>query len=406
MSALQLIQHMANSGDHFDEFEAHTRLKHLILRTYLQAWARKMLLRVGADDRVIVIDACAGSGRDEAGNVGSPVIAAQEAAMAAAQVSKMRGRPAIVETVAIEKDSKRFSSLRQYLKPFGSNAKVLRGELIDHLPSLLAEAGNTPILCFIDPFGVEPLRAEIVESILQRPQCEVLILFHDQACLRHFGAAASAAAAELPGELDLFAGMQQASRPLSAAEARSSAARTITAERAEVILDGAFGTLNWRARIAAASAGGRRAAFLQLYEELLTSSGAAHVLSIPMRNHANQHVYHLIHGSRSVHGYAAMKEAVSSALNKTDLSIPATSTMRFAISSNLRRIADEILLVFEGKTVPWTSVGEGGFGPLRDYVLEKTAAYPHELKELQGLLKPYRNSGQKIVFTFPAIGAD
>lgn len=323
--------------------------------------------------------------------------------MAAAQVTRMRGVPVIVETIAIEKDKRRFSSLQQALKPFGAPATVLRGELIAHLPSLLADAGNTPILCFIDPFGVEPLRAEIVRSILQRPLCEVLILFHDQACLRHFGAAASVAAAILPVEPDLFSGIPDEPKAPTAAEARSMAARTITAERAEEILDGAFGSLDWRATIAAASAGGRRSAFLQLYEEFLLSAGAAHVLSIPMRNDANQHVYHLIHASRSVHGYVTMKEAVSTALNKTDLPTPATSTMRFAISSNLKRIADEILREFAGKTVPWTTANEEGFGPLRDHVLQSTDAFPHDLKELQQLLKPYKKAGQKVVFTFPAI---
>ncbi|MGN6459047.1 MAG: hypothetical protein ACTHLV_23055, partial [Achromobacter mucicolens] len=36
--------HVAQSKNHFDEFEAHTLLKHTVLKAYLQTWARKMLL--------------------------------------------------------------------------------------------------------------------------------------------------------------------------------------------------------------------------------------------------------------------------------------------------------------------------------------------------------------------------
>ena len=43
---------------HFDELGTHTQLKHLILGRYIEAWVRKLLLRDGAGDKVLLIDAC------------------------------------------------------------------------------------------------------------------------------------------------------------------------------------------------------------------------------------------------------------------------------------------------------------------------------------------------------------
>ena len=392
---------MANSDDHFEEFEAHTRLKHLILETYLKAWVRKLLLRKGAGRRVIYIDACAGTGQDDVGNAGSPVIAAREAAIAADQVSEMRGYPVQVLTVAVEKKPAHFRELQLVLAQFGENARAIEGELVDHLDALLHEAANDPILCFVDPFGVKPLRASVIRAILDRPQGEVFVLFADQACLRHFGAASAADAAAAPPIPDLFSqGERRASVP-RAESTKSSDALAITAKTAEEILDAAFGEVPWRERIARVPQSARRKEFVRLYEEFLRGCDAPYVLSIPMRNTENQHVYYLIHASRSVHGYVTMKDAVSSALRQSELGERATNTMRFAIRSILPAVVQDIMTRFAGRTVPWTTAGPDG-GPLRDYVLQQTPVFPHEVPELHGLLKPRKvTEVRAIVYRFP-----
>lgn len=389
------------SRNHFDEFEPHTRLKHLILKTYLQAWARKLLLRPGAGNKVFFVDACAGRGMDDVGNHGSPVIAANEARIVEAQLAA-GGRDVEVHTIAIEKRAGHYRRLAEVLAPF-DRARAIRGELVDHLPAILNAAGTDPILCFIDPFGLEPLRIEVVRAILDRPHCEVFALFADQACLRHFGAASAAEDATEPTEPDLFsaAGITEAAPHPDDLEA--SEALAITAERAIEILDSAFGDSHWLERIRGTPERGRRAEFLRMYEEVLRGCGAPFVLSIPMRNDNNQHVYHLVHASKSANGYVAMKEAVSSALNHTDLDGRATDTIRFAIRSNLSSIASEIRTRFSGHSVPWTTASEDGYGPLRDYVLQNTPAFPHEIKELHEKLRAFRAPGKKIVYVFPEI---
>ena len=61
---------MTRSDDHFEKFAAHSRYKHLILKTYFQAWLPKLALRPGASQVLCYVDACAGRGADEAGNDG------------------------------------------------------------------------------------------------------------------------------------------------------------------------------------------------------------------------------------------------------------------------------------------------------------------------------------------------
>lgn len=394
---------MVDSGDHFAEFDPHTRLKHLILEAYVSSWAFKMLLRPGASDKVYIIDACAGAGMDEEGNHGSPVIAAVEAASTRAKVREMSGRPVDVITIAIEKEAVEFRSLEQNLAPFAPHARALRGELRNHLPTLLKEIGDAPILCFIDPFGVEPLRADVVRAILGRKYCEVFVLLHDQGCLRHYGAASSVEPDKDFGAVDLFAGVAEspALRPLTPRQEASERARQVTAARAVEILDAAFDVIPWRERLEASSQAERRAEFVRMYKDFLTDCGAPYVLPIPIRNNANQHVYHLIHASHSASGLKTMKQAVSSALNKTDLDPTATDTIRFAIRSPLKKIVADLAARFAGLVMPWTTPNVDGLLPLSDYVLIETPVFPHELADLKELLKPFKQKGRSLIYQFP-----
>jgi three-Cys-motif partner protein len=394
---------MVDSEDHFDEFEPHTRLKHLILKAYVASWAFKMLLRPGAGDKVYFIDACAGAGMDEQGHHGSPVIAAVEAAVARSKVREMTQRPVEVVTIAIEKEAPEFRSLEANLAPFAPRARALRGELRNHLPALLEEIGDSPILCFIDPFGVEPLRAQVVRAILQRRHCEVFVLLHDQGCLRHYGAVSSIELDEDSGSTDLFGVLEGRlePKPLTARQEASELARQVTAARAVEILDAAFDVIPWRMRLEASPHAKRRAEFVHMYKDLLADCGARYVLPIPIRNNGNQHVYHLIHASHSASGLMAMKQAVSSALNKTDLDATAADTIRFAIRSPLRKIVGDIATRFAGRVMPWTKPNADGLQPLGEYVLAETPVFPHEIAELKELLKRFKQKGKSLVYQFP-----
>jgi three-Cys-motif partner protein len=340
---------------------------------------------------------------DDEGNHGSPVIAAMEAAVARTRVREMTQRPVEVITIAIEKGAPEFRALEANLAPFTPQARALRGELRTLLPALLEEIGDSPILCFIDPFGVEPLRADVVRAILARRHCEVFVLLHDQGCLRHYGAVSSVEPDEGDGSADLFTGLEARPepRPLTPRQEASERARQVTAARAVEILDAAFDVIPWRERLEVLPQVERRAEFVRMYKDLLADCGGRYVLPIPIRNNANQHVYHLIHASHSAMGLVAMKQAVSSALNKTDLDATAADTIRFAIRSPLKKIARDIATRFAGRVMPWTTANADGLPPLGEYVLAETPVFPHEITELKELLKPFRQKARNLVYHFP-----
>jgi len=411
---------VANNRKHFDGFEPHTLLKHTVLRAYLQTWARKMLLRPGATRELCIVDACAGAGRDAQGNPGSPVLAAAVADDAERHLQsdpRLReriGGPLRIDLVAIEKDAKHYRSLVENLKPYEKRAKPLRGTLADYIDEHFSHYRDTPTLFFIDPFGLAPLQADVIRRALSGRRNEVLLLFADQAALRHFGAA-TAAIPDLESEIAASAPVQYGffeDAEVQVQRAKEETTRRVqvkatalegTMPRAVEILNAAFGGESWRAVIEATPPQQRRAKFLEMYLELLRGFGASYVLPLPMRNTRDQHVYTLIHATQSVHGYTAMKTVVSSALNKAELSGDVVESMRFQIRSDLDGIEAEVRQRFAGQSVPWTNQKDGRPN-IRQFVLEGTPAFDFELTELKQRLKNEKGCGRgPEIYTFPSV---
>lgn len=401
---------MTKSARHFDEFAPHTRLKQLVLETYLKAWARKLLLRRGAGGAVYYIDACAGRGMDDAGNHGSPVLAAREAAIVEAQLKAKDHRSVRVYVVAIEKVSAHFKALEQNLAPFGPSARALRGTLPEHMPALLAEMAADPALFFIDPFGIEPLNADVVYSALGRRQTEILVLFADQAALRHYGVltAGDDGVDDSAGQFALDISFSEAQVAQHAAsDAMRLAELQPTREACETIMNDAFGNADWRTRVDAVKPVNRRQEILDLYTELLHGAGARYVLRVPIRAAGNRHVYHLFHATRSAHGYVAMKEAVESALNRATIGASAVGTTRFLIRSDMAAVESRVRAKFAGRTVRWASdQKDGTAASVKRFALEETPTFPSEMGGLKQRLAPLRvpGLGQTIVYRFPETG--
>jgi three-Cys-motif partner protein len=180
---------MPKSADHFDEeFAPHSRHKHLIFRSYFEAWVRKLTLRPEGGDRLCVVDACAGAGHDAVGNPGSPLIAARAAKAAVEQFRDQFHRDVRVDVIAIESEPRHFKELSAYLSTFPNTVRPMLGTLEQHQAQLEGEFGETPTLYFVDPFGLAPLKAHLIQRAIDGPRNEVFLLFADQAALRHFGA--------------------------------------------------------------------------------------------------------------------------------------------------------------------------------------------------------------------------
>jgi hypothetical protein len=388
---------VTDNSRHFEDFASHTLLKHRTYAAYIERWARILLYHPPAI-HLRIVDACAGSGADDTGNPGSPLIAVREADAAAGQMSEHRGSPVTIEVVAIEKDPGRFAELARRMAPHaGRRHRALPGTLADHIAEFERDFAAVPTLFFIDPFGLEPLRADIVRRCLAGHRNEVFLLFADQAALRHWGViAARDDEAAPPPELDLFGNGPAAPEPRTAA----SGAVGITAAAAERIMDAVFGSRAWRDVIAATPRSRRRQAFVDLYVDLLKGFGAERVLPLPVIR-GEQHKYHLVYATHSPRGYGVMKTEVERGWSSGVVGPRATELMRLGTSVSRQPLREMIVREFAGRRVAWTD-NDRGIPSIRRHVLENTPAMPHQLDALKEDLEAYRVPGtRKLVYDFP-----
>jgi three-Cys-motif partner protein len=382
---------MVQSADHFFSFEAHTLLKHAIYRAYIERWARILGSHYS---RLQIVDACAGSGADENGRPGSPVIAVIEADKASGQMTAIRGEPVRVEVVAIEKDPARFLELAGRMSSYGGRHAAYQGTLADRIAHLERDFANVPMLFFIDPFGLEPLQADVVRRALSGRKNEVFLLFADQAALRHVGAADAAAEPSSSPELNLFGDEQPVPSPTP------SRATEITGRRANEILDAAFDGLNWR-EAAKAPRHRRRQAFVDLYCELLRSFGSKHVLALPVYDVSNAPKYHLIYATKSGRGYEVMKDSIERGWKAGIVGARAVEMMRLGTQIGDVRLRELVEENFAGWEVPWSSDNSSDV-TVRRYALQDTPAMPSQMVNLRKALQPFRVPGRKdFRYNFP-----
>jgi three-Cys-motif partner protein len=378
------------SDSHFEEFGPHTLLKHAILRYYVERWAR-ILLSIPGTNCLRIVDACAGEGGDAAGRPGSPVIAMVEAAKAAEQMSRS-GETKLVEVVAVEKRKAAYAALAERIGT-ARNVELVRGTLADVLPAQERDYRRIPHLYFIDPFGLEPLRADLVRRALSGRKNEVLLLFAGQAALRHFGVVQALERAENTVIGDLFESVGEATPPLPNPHL------TITAEKAAQIMDAAFGDQRWRA-IERHPQIQRAHAFLQLYTDLLREFGARFVFPQPIIDDALTSKYYLVYATKAPRGYEVMKNAVARALRDAPITDRARRTMEAIVAAPLPKVLQAVVSHFAGASVPW----EAENGPcVRDFALSQTGLMHNQTKGLRDLLKPYQiSSGREAArYTFP-----
>jgi three-Cys-motif partner protein len=409
---------MSRNKDFFGKFGPHSEHKLLLLRNYFEAWGHKLGLREGAGEAILYVDACAGRGMDDGGSYGSPLIAARAAAIAQASVEKVRGSPFRIQMIAIEAKLTLFRELASHLKPFGSAVRALRGTLEQHLGEIEREFPRTPALFFIDPFGLDPLQADTVKRVLAGDRHEALLLFADQAALRHFGVISTLETrAERRLRKGAEAGSNQpnlfsddneaANRRLAAladAAEQSREALDITKPNAQRILDAAFGSSDWLPIINDTPQVERRAKFLSLYSDRLREWGATHILQIPIVKENDVHAYTLIHASKVPKAYSTMKEAVEYALKRSPLPVNVIEGMRSQLCCDLNEVEDTVRRRFAGRRIRWAEDPANKRAPcIKVFVMEETAAFPFEMDELKRRLKANKLKGATWVYDFPEL---
>lgn len=164
------------------ELPDHSRVKHEILRAYLDRW---MPILSSKFERVIFVDGFAGPGVYKNGEPGSPLIAIN----ALMDFTTKMGLRIPMRFVFLEADGDRYLTLKavtdelrlelpEYVQLFVENAPFE-----DEATGLLDNIGSggsghlAPSLWFIDPFGYTGFPMKLIRRISKHPSSEVFINF-------------------------------------------------------------------------------------------------------------------------------------------------------------------------------------------------------------------------------------
>jgi three-Cys-motif partner protein len=155
--------------------EPHTSAKHQILRKYLDAW----LPILGTyNKRIVYVDGFAGPGRYTGGEPGSPIVALEAALTHQAKL------PGELVFLFIEKSADRAEHLEGEIAKLQLTAsfkvQVERGSFADKLGKTLDELDSTssqiaPTFALIDPFGFSGIPYALIQRLLSKNKCEVLV---------------------------------------------------------------------------------------------------------------------------------------------------------------------------------------------------------------------------------------
>ncbi|ROT94365.1 three-Cys-motif partner protein TcmP [Marinobacter sp. R17] len=170
---------MAKRQETLWELNEHSLGKHLVLKSYINAWFPILSKYNG---RLLFIDGFAGPGEYNNGYIGSPLIALD----AALNHQHQAVREQEIVFFFIENDKKRLDHLKSLIEErypnLPSNFKVHFSEskfdaAMTHLLDYIEEQNKKLAPCFamIDPFGVSDTPMSIVHRILKNPKAEVYV---------------------------------------------------------------------------------------------------------------------------------------------------------------------------------------------------------------------------------------
>ena len=259
---------MATPKDTLWELDPHTLGKHLVLRTYLDAWLPVMGSWQG---RILFIDGFAGPGEYKGGEEGSPQIAMRALVDHSADIN------AQVNFFFIEDKGDRAAHLEgvvdQWRPKLPSNSKVnvVQGTFNETMSGLLdyleeEKSRLAPSFVMIDPFGFAGTPMSVVRRIMKNRRCEVYVSLMYEAINRW--------KTELPQHLDNL-----------------------------------FGCTDWRDCAEIEDPDERRRCFYQLYEDQLRAAGARHVVHFDLYE-GNRLIYSIFFATRHEKGSDLMKQAI------------------------------------------------------------------------------------------------
>lgn len=260
------------------EMTPHTKVKHVILRTYLQAWFPIMSRY---NRKLVYIDGFSGSGIYDDNSEGSPIIALSCLIEHKLSSQMLNGSQEFVFFL-IEKDkasaeclkgqiSTRFPRVPGCVKVHLENAdfEMTMNDALDTIDkngSCLA-----PTFAFIDPFGFKGMSMTTMGRVMANPKCELMINF-------------------MSGFINRFVNASDADK------------RGFTK---------LFGSDGWKNVQSIQDIEMRREFLITLYKtQLKEQAHVKYVRTFEMRGDKNQLIYDLIFATNSIKGLEAMKEAM------------------------------------------------------------------------------------------------
>lgn len=265
---------------HFAAYPANTRIKHEILRRYLQAYLTALS---NAADAVHYIDGFAGRGQYAGVAPGSPILALN-----------LLGQQQLPYCVSfVEADRVEADDLRSTIAALSQGGRqleaplILTGEFADHIDAVLARPILHPFrkvatFAFVDPCRAKGVRVRDIRRILSASYGECLVFWNYDGVNRWLGAVSSSETCD-SGLKDLFGDTSVLTKAIHLSEA-------------------------------ATDPKNREQGLLRLFLEVLqTHSGATYLL--PFRFDArdsNRTSHYLIHCSRHGLAFKLMKAVMSS----------------------------------------------------------------------------------------------
>ncbi len=158
------------------KMEPHTRAKHEILRRYLGAW---FPILGKYNPSVLYIDGFCGPGLYDDGEIGSPILALEEAKKHEALLSQTN-----LNFYFVDERSDRIAQLNSELMqrniPNNYEVEVIEGTFENYIRNLLdnfdsREIQMAPTFAFIDPFGFKDIPLELIGRLLEKSRTEVFI---------------------------------------------------------------------------------------------------------------------------------------------------------------------------------------------------------------------------------------
>lgn len=151
---------MSVESKFFEEFKEWSGRKLTLLTSYLKSGTQIL-------GDLYYIDGFAGRGwygkADGEMIPGSPIRAAQYA-----QTIKEQGRTYSLHCINIESDPENYSHLVRATEPYGDVTINLFGPFVDQIDELLRIVRDKPVLCFLDPFGIDGMDMSAIRRLVQR----------------------------------------------------------------------------------------------------------------------------------------------------------------------------------------------------------------------------------------------